>query len=96
MNDLKNKRPPDFFRPLLWSYDFNRINLEKNKKAIIINSINFGDLRHWRWLINTYGRDGVRDLLEKVSVSEIRPRVRRLASLIFLVNKFNYVPRGAK
>ena len=96
MHRLENEKLPDFFKPLLWSYDFNKIDPQKNKKTIIINSINLGDLRHWKWLISAYGKEEVRSLLEKIPISEIRPRVRKLVSLIFSINKFNYAPRSTE
>lgn len=96
MDELKNRELPEFFKPLLWSYDFSKIDPKKDKKVIIINSINFGDMKHWKWLIEVYGKDNIRNLLEEIPVSEIRPHVRRLASLIFSVGQFNYAPRGVK
>lgn len=87
---------PEFFRPILWSYDFPAIDPEKNKKIIVINAINYGDLNHWRWLIKYYGKGSVKEILEQVSSSEIRSRVLPLASVVFSVKNFNYAPRGIK
>ena len=87
---------PEFFKPLLWSYDFDSLDLSKNKKDIILNAINYGDLKHWRWIINYYGKDEVKKVLESVSVWELRSRVRKLASLIFELQDLNYAPRSVK
>src|SRR5690348_8516765 len=51
-------------------------------------------LEYWRWLVQSYGREGVRDVLAHVPASEIKPRSLRLASLVFGVERFNYAPRG--
>ena len=92
----KNRSLPDFFKPLLWSYDFSEINLEEHKETIIVNAINYGDLKHWRWIIKNYGRDAVADILRKIPATELRPRVLRLASIIVSIKDFNYAPRGVK
>ena len=85
---------PDIFRPILWSYDFNRIDPLKHQKTIVVQAVNYGTLAHWRWLKERYGRDGVRQVLSAIPATEIRPRARRLASLVFGVEQFNYAPRG--
>jgi hypothetical protein len=47
---MQNSILPETFRPLLWSYDFARIDPLKHKKTIIIQALNYGTLAHWRWL----------------------------------------------
>jgi hypothetical protein len=64
---------PPFFRPILWSYDFAALDPETHKKAIIVNTINYGDLSHWRWIIGHYGKQAVRGLLETLPATEFRP-----------------------
>lgn len=87
---------PDFFRPILWSYNFADIDVWNHRKTIIVNAINYGDLKHWRWLISNYGRDVVVEVLKKVPITEIRLPARRLASVIFSINDFNHDLRGVK
>jgi len=89
------KKLPEFFKPLLWSYNFSKINIERDKEIIIVNTLNYGDLKHWRWLIGHYGRDAMREVIRKIPVTEFRPQVRPLISLVFGVAIFNYAPRGA-
>jgi len=86
---------PETFRPILWSYDFDRLDPVRNQKTIIIQAINYGTLAHWRWLTERYGRDGVRQVLSVVPATEIKPRARRLAALMFGVDQFNYAPRSS-
>lgn len=85
---------PETFRPLLWSYDFDRIDPVQHQKTIIVQAVNYGTLAQWRWLRQTYGADGVRQVLGTVPATEIRPRARHLASLVFGVDHYNYAPRG--
>ena len=82
---MKPGMVPENFKPLLWSYDFSKIDAERDKKTIIINTINYGDLPHWRWLIAVYGKEGVSAVLKSLPATELRPRARRLAELIFQV-----------
>lgn len=93
---ISKKFLPESFRPLLWSYDFKNVNPDENKKLIIINAINYGNLSHWKWLARYYGKGAVKEILEKSLASEIRPQARKLASIIFLTKKFNYAPRSVK
>ena len=85
---------PETLRPLLWSYDFDHIDPLKHKKTIIVQTINYGTLAQWHWLADTYGRAAVRDMLGTVPATELRSRARRLASLMFDIDRFNYAPRG--
>jgi len=85
---------PETFRPLLWSYDFSRIDPLRHKKTIIVQALNYGTLAQWRWLVESYGRAGVQNVVSNIPASELRPRSRRLASLLLGVERFNYAPRG--
>lgn len=87
---------PDLFKPLLWSYDFSTIDSDKDKKTIIVNVINYGDLLHWRWIAQYYGREMIKEILGSLPASELRPRARNLAALLFSITSFNYAPRGAQ
>lgn len=89
-------KTPEFFRPILWSYDFNNINPQKDKKTIIVNAINYGNLNHWRWLVQYYGKNEIKKILSKIPVTEIRPRVLKLTSIIFNIKNFNYASRGIR
>ncbi len=87
---------PSFFKPILWSYIFNSIDLEKDKKTIIINTINYGDLNHWQWIVKYYGKKEVKKILMNIPFTEIRSRVVPLVSLLFSINKYNHAPRSKK
>ncbi|MFH1180880.1 MAG: hypothetical protein V1705_00535 [bacterium] len=92
----ENKSLPDFFKPLLWSYNFSKINSENHKEAIIANAINYGDLKHWRWINKAYGRNAIVGVLKNMPATGLRPRALRLASIIFSIKNFKYEPRGTK
>lgn len=90
---MKNKALPSFFKPILWSYNFDDIDTEKDKKVIVVNAINYGDLKHWQWIKKRYD---VASILSKISASELRDRSRALAEILFKVKSFNYAPRGSR
>jgi len=94
MKKDKNNKLPLFFKPILWSYDFNSIDTKEDKRVIIINAINYGDLKHWRWIVKNYSKKNVREILMKIPFTEIRSRVAPLVSIIFSINKFNHALRG--
>lgn len=87
---------PEFFRWLLWSYKFSQIDADEDKERIIINTINYGDWEHWRWVVNYYGTKEVKKIIENTSASEFRKRSLELISLLLGIKKLKYVSRGAK
>lgn len=87
------KLPKDF-KPLLWSYNFAKIDAEKHKKEIIINSINYGDWRHWQWLIKTYGRGEVKKTIINIPSTAFFSRPLTLISLLLGIKKMKYASRS--
>jgi hypothetical protein len=83
-------------RPLFWSYDFSRIDLERHRKTIIVQVLNYGTFSQWRWLIETYGHEAVRMVLQQIPATEIKPHTRRVASLVFDGAGFNHASRGSQ
>lgn len=74
---------PEIFRPILWSYDFEKCDPEKMKNTIISNTITYGNLEHWRWIKSFYGVPEVQKTLSNISVSAIRPSAIKLANMMF-------------
>ena len=73
---------PKIFRPLLWSYDFEKCDPQKMKNAIITNSVNYGSLAHWRWIRSFYGNELVKERLHKMPLS-FRDSARKLSEIFF-------------
>lgn len=91
MKEKKNsKKPPKIFRPLLWSLRWKDIDVEEDKEDIIVNAVNEGTLTHWRWLVKTYGKKQIREVLKKRLVTEFHPESLRLAQVLFHVPKLRY------
>lgn len=94
----KNKKNllPDYFKPILWSYNISKINLDKYKKFIIVNTINYGDLKHWRWILKYYGKSQIQEILANSYSTEFRPRALKLALLVFSLKDYKYASRSLK
>jgi len=95
MEKVENAQIPDYFKPLFWSYNFSKLDLVKDKKTIIIQAINYGDLKHWKWLVDKYGQEEIRSILQIVPATEIRDRVKNLITIMFNISNFNYAPRSS-
>ena len=91
--ETKKNYLPKFLKPLFWSYNFSDIDPQEEKKTVIVQIINYGDLDQWKWIINYYGKNTIKKTLKEVPASEIKPRTRRLLSLIFNLKRFNYALR---
>ncbi len=81
---------PESFRPLLWSLKWEDVDIQKDKADIILAAINEGALEHWRWVIKTYGREVIREILMKRLATEFHPESRNLAQVIFDVPAFSH------
>ena len=90
-----NKQLPAAFRPLFWSYRFEDLDPQKDEKTVIVNLINYGNLTHWGWLVREYGMAEVEKILQSARATEIKPRTRALASLIFSIPTWRHAQRGA-
>lgn len=74
---------PAFFKPILWSYDFEKLDSQKDQREIILQTINYGNLVHWSWILKNYGKTTVQRIIEQGQKTKLRPGARRLAEIIF-------------
>lgn len=74
---------PESFRPILWSLRWPDINVWEDREDIILNTINEGTFDQWRWLMRTYGKEEIAEVVRKRLVTEFHPESRRLAELLF-------------
>ena len=87
---------PENLRQFFWSYRFGELDLHQDEKTIIIHLMNYGSLAHWGWLVREYGTPEIRQVLQSIPATEIRPRTRELASLIFSIPTWRHAHRGAQ
>lgn len=92
----KASKLPLYFKPLFWSYNFSLLDPTKDKRLIIIKTINYGKWEHWQWMIKYYGKKEIKKIVEATRVTEFRPRVLRLISLLLSIRRFNYALRGPR
>jgi hypothetical protein len=78
----KNKIPVNL-ENLFWSYDFKSLDLEKDKKLIVKQILNYGTIEDWKWLVSVYGKTGVQETISKLYESEFRPQSLKLAQILF-------------
>lgn len=57
---------PAFLKPFLWSYNFESLDLEKHKKLIIGQVLNFGTKQATDWLFSYYGKNTIADVASKI------------------------------
>jgi len=93
--NAQNAQLPDSLRPFFWSYRFEELEPAKDEKTVIIQLINYGTLRHWQWLVQQYGAAEINRVLQSIPATEIKPRTRVLASLLFSIPIWRHAYRGA-
>lgn len=91
----KNPKLPEMFRSLMWSYKFEEIDPDVHYGELVVNTVNYGTLKHWRWLVDYFGKDRMKQILEERWETEFNRESLHLAQIIFGINQFRHVPRGA-
>ena len=95
MNKISNtKKLPPSFKSLFWSYKFSSIDPILHKRAIIVNTINYGNWKHWQWIIKKYGSKEVKKIIEETPQTEFRPQSLKLISLLLGIKKLKYASRS--
>lgn len=90
----KNPNLPLFFKPLFWSYDFSSLDPQRHKKTIILNSINYGEWKHWIWIVKFYGGKEIKKMIEETPETEFRTPALKLISLLLGIEKLKYASRS--
>ena len=86
---------PANIKKYFWSYNFEALDLEKDKQLIITQIINLGSWADWRWLAGVYGKEEIKKIVGNIRATEFRPGALKLASLLFSIDKLTYAPRGS-
>ena len=89
------KKIPEGLRSLFWSFNFETLDLDKDKRLVIIQVINYGSWSQWRWLVDVYGKETLRAEMLNIPASEFRPGALKLASLLLSLNTPKYASRGS-
>lgn len=59
-----NSDIPKIIEPFLWSYDTDKLDLEKDKKRIITNVLNYGNKEATDWLFSKFDKKDIRETVE--------------------------------
>jgi len=51
---------PSYAQPFLWSYDVNKLDLQRDKRRIITNILNLGTAESTDWLFKTYHKEDIK------------------------------------
>ena len=62
-NEIKTNIP-DFVRPFLWSFNVSELDIEKDKKRIITNVLNYGTKEATDWLFSIYKKSDITETIE--------------------------------
>lgn len=73
---------PKDLATVLWSYDVSKLDLWRDRRTIIVNAINYGDLKQWRWLVKSYGAGEVKQVIANERSTALRHRARKLFLLL--------------
>ncbi len=86
MDNSHNKSQiPAFLTPFLWSYDLSKMDIEKNKKRIITNVLNYGTKKATDWLFGFFGEKDIKETLENPLPGEWNKKSLNFWSLILNV-----------
>lgn len=77
---------PTSVKAVLWSYDSSKIDLKKDKKAIIHQVLNFGGEEGVLWLFATYGKDEIARVAEAIPATSWDKKSLKLWSLVLQIN----------
>jgi hypothetical protein len=79
--DNQNKIP-SFVAPFLWSYDLSQLDMEKDKKRIITNVLNFGTKKATDWLFGVFEEKDIKEVIENPLPGEWNKKSINFWSLI--------------
>lgn len=91
---MKSHALPPIFKSLMWSHKFDGLDAERDKHEIIVNTINYGELGHWQWLFQHYGKDRLQEIVKNIAASEFRPGALKLMAIFLGLKSLNYASRG--
>ncbi len=58
------KKIPKNLQAALWSYDLDKLDIEKDKKLIITQVLNYGILDDVKWLYSAYSENEIKKVVE--------------------------------
>lgn len=74
---------PKYIQPFLWSYDVAKMDIQRNKKRIILNILNLGDSKSVKWLFEVYKKEEIKKVIEDSSLGEWNKKSLNFWQLFF-------------
>ena len=84
---------PPSIHPFLWSYDVEKLDMERDKKRIITNVLNLGTAQATKWLFRVYSREDIKETVANPLTGEWSKKSLNFWSIIFNINP---VPIGKR
>lgn len=81
-----NKKALKIFKPFLWSYDVPKMDLERDKKRIITNVLNFGTKDATDFLFKTFDKKEIIELVKNPIPGEMSKKSLNYWALVLNVN----------
>ena len=94
MKSVRTRSIPSWFKKFYWWGDDSKVDVERDKRTIIVQLINYGGWSHWKWLVQTYGREKLKKIIQEIPISEFRSSALKLISLLLGVKRMKYASRG--
>lgn len=94
MEKQYNGDVPIWFQKFYWWGDASKVDLERDKKTIIVQLVNHGGWNEWKWLVNTYGNGALGKTIREIPVSEFRSGALKLISLLLGIKQMKYASRS--
>ena len=77
---------PEYIQPFLWSYDIAKMDIQRNRKIIILNILNLGDVKAVKWLFKMYKKEEIKEVIESSSLGEWNKKSLNFWKLFFVYN----------
>ena len=87
---------PSFIQPFLWSYDVEKLDIERDKKRIITNVLNLGTAQATKWLFGVYGREDIKETVANPLIGEWSKKSLNFWSIIFNIKSVSIGKRAVQ
>jgi len=77
---------PQSVKAVLWSYNWNALEVQKDKKIIISQVLNFGSEEAIKWLFKQYGLTDVEQIANTIPLFQWNKKSLSLWKLVLSIN----------
>lgn len=82
---------PQSVKAVLWSYDLNAIEVQKDKKIIISQVLNFGSEEAIKWLFKQYSFEVVEQVANTIPLFQWNKKSLSMWKIILSINPKNRI-----